>query len=115
MDETLAPGEKHEAWAKFKTDAFSDDKYSLNIASILNRPFEGLALNRAEPPPPSRDGVFRLETKVAGLTAELNKFVYAGMFITAEVTFRNGGFRSATFCCQEWQLINEQTGYVECA
>jgi glutamyl-tRNA reductase len=35
----------------------------------------------------------------------LNRFVYAGMFITAEVTFRNGGSHSATFCCQEWQLI----------
>jgi hypothetical protein len=42
--ETLAPGETHVAWAKFKADAFSDDKYSLNIESILNRPFEGLTL-----------------------------------------------------------------------
>jgi len=44
MDRTLAPGEMHVAWAKFKAGTFSDDKYSLNIDSILNRPFEGLAL-----------------------------------------------------------------------
>jgi hypothetical protein len=24
--------------------------------------------------------------------------------------YRNGGSHSATFCCQQWQLINEQTG-----
>ena len=38
-----------------------------------------------------RDGVYRQETKVAGLTAELTRFVRARIFITAEVTFRNGG------------------------
>jgi hypothetical protein len=41
---TLAPGETHITWTKFKADAFSDDKYSLNIETILNRPFEGLLL-----------------------------------------------------------------------
>jgi len=54
--------------------------------------------------------VFRQETKVAGLTAEVTRFVYEGTFITAEVTFRNMGSRPATFCCQDWQLIGEQTG-----
>ena len=44
--ETLAPGETHVAWAKFKTEPgdLSGNKYSINIESILNRPFEGLAL-----------------------------------------------------------------------
>ena len=41
MDKTLAPGETHVAWAKLKADAFSDDKYSLNIESILNAPSKG--------------------------------------------------------------------------
>jgi hypothetical protein len=44
--ETLAPGATHVAWAKFKTEAgdLFDDKYSVIIESILNRPFEGLEL-----------------------------------------------------------------------
>jgi TIR domain len=41
---TLAPGATHVAWAKFKSDASSSSKYSLDIQGILNRPFEGLAL-----------------------------------------------------------------------
>jgi hypothetical protein len=34
------------AWAKFNAEAgeLSGNKYSANIESILNRPFEGLAL-----------------------------------------------------------------------
>jgi hypothetical protein len=44
--ETLAPGATHVAWAKFKTEPgdLSGNKYSVNIESILNRPFEGLAI-----------------------------------------------------------------------
>jgi hypothetical protein len=57
-----------------------------------------------------RDGVYRQETKVASLMAELTRFVYAGTFITAEVRFQNGGSRPVTFCCDDWQLIDEQTG-----
>src|SRR5262249_52416687 len=55
-------------------------------------------------------GPFRQETRVVGLMAELTRFVYAGSFITAEVTFRNSGSRPATFCCDDWLLVDEQTG-----
>jgi len=54
--QTLAPGETHVAWAKFKAEPgelsgnkysgnkYSGNKYSVNIESILKRPFEGLAV-----------------------------------------------------------------------
>jgi len=44
--QTLAPGETHVAWAKFKAEPgeLSGNKYSVNIESILKRPFEGLAV-----------------------------------------------------------------------
>jgi hypothetical protein len=105
--ETLAPGATHVAWAKFKAQAgdLSGGKYSVNIESILNRPFEGLAPNRAVLPQPSQQ-----ETRVAGVVAELTRFVRAGNLITAEVTFRNVGSLPAKFSCDDWQLIDEQTG-----
>jgi hypothetical protein len=44
--QTLGARATHVAWAKFRTEAgdLSGIKYSLNIESILNRPFEGLEL-----------------------------------------------------------------------
>jgi TIR domain len=82
---------------------------------IVSSPAASHGKQPAGQPAPSQNespesGVFRQETRVAGLTAEVTRFVYAGTFITAEVTFRNGGSRPATFCCQDWQLIDEQTG-----
>jgi hypothetical protein len=43
--ESLAAGATHVTWAKFKLEAgdLSGSKYAVNIESILNRPFEGLA------------------------------------------------------------------------
>src|SRR5271165_7195783 len=84
--QTLAAGATHVTWAKFKleTGDLSGSKYSVNIESILNRPFEGLALTRVASPQPSQQ-----ETRVAGVVAELTRFVRAGNLITAEVTLRN--------------------------
>lgn len=67
--------------------------------------FEGLALTEATSPQPSQQ-----ETRVAGVVAELTRFVRAGNFITAEVTLRNTTSLPATFSCDGWQLIDEQTG-----
>jgi hypothetical protein len=53
---------------------------------------------------------FRQETRVAGVVAELTRFVRAGNLITAEVTLRNTGSIPAKFSCDGWQLIDEQTG-----
>jgi hypothetical protein len=47
---------------------------------------------------------------VAGVVAELTRFVRAGNLITAEVTLRNTGSLPAKFSCDGWQLIDEQTG-----
>jgi hypothetical protein len=47
---------------------------------------------------------------VAGVLAELTRFVRAGNLITAEVTLRNTGSIPAKFSCDGWQLIDEQTG-----
>jgi TIR domain len=109
--ETLATGATHVTWAKFKVEAgdLSGSKYSVNIESILNRPFEGLALTWAASPQPSQGGV-RQETRVAGVVAELTRFVRAGNLITAEVTVRNTSSIPAKFSCDGWQLIDEQTG-----
>jgi hypothetical protein len=42
----LAAGATDVTWAKFKVEGgdLSGSKYAVNIESILNRPFEGLAL-----------------------------------------------------------------------
>jgi hypothetical protein len=95
---TLAPGETHVAWAKFNAEAgeLSGNKYSVNIKSILNRPFEGLALTGAVLPQPSKQ-----ETRVAGVVAELTRFVRTGNLITAEVTFRNAGSVPAKYSCND--------------
>lgn len=61
---TLAPGETHVAWVKFKVAAVSDDKYSLNIDSVLNRPFEGLALNPSSEDRDQERVFFRARTPV---------------------------------------------------
>jgi hypothetical protein len=106
---TLAPGTTHVAWAKFKSDHFSAHRYSLDIEGILKRPFEGLALPHATPPQSSQDGVLRQETSVAGLVAELARFVYTENFITAEVAFRNVDSESVIFCFGTWRLMDEQT------
>jgi hypothetical protein len=45
---------------------------------------------------------------VAGVVAELTRFVRVGNFITAEVTLRNTSSLPATFTCDGWQLIDEQ-------
>src|SRR5271165_4322803 len=105
--QTLAAGATHVTWAKFKleTGDLSGSKYSVNIESILNRPFEPLALTEATSPQPSQQ-----ETRVAGVVAELTRFVRAGNLITAEVTLRNTTSLPATFSCDGWQLIDEQTG-----
>jgi hypothetical protein len=38
--------------------------------------------------------------------------VHAGNLITTEVTLRNAGSDPATFSCEDWQLIDEQTSRV---
>ena len=103
---TLEPGKTHVTWAKFKAklDDLSAGKYSLNVESILNRPFEGLTLTDAAPQPTQQ------ATRVAGVVAELTRFVRTSNLITAEVTLRNTGSLPAKFSCSGWQLIDEQTG-----
>jgi hypothetical protein len=105
--ESLTPGATHVAWAKFKTEPgdLSTNKYSVNIESIFNRPFEGVTPDRAAPQQPSQQ-----ETKVAGVRAELTRFVRSVNLITAEVTLRNTGSEPVKVSCDDWQLINEQTG-----
>jgi hypothetical protein len=112
LPETLAAGATHVTWAKFNVEAgdlsgskYSGSKYSVNIESILDRPFEPLALTEATSPQPSQQ-----ETRVAGVVAELTRFVRAGNLITAEVTLRNTTSLPAKFSCDGWQLIDEQTG-----
>jgi hypothetical protein len=104
---TLAPGATHVTWAKFKAQAgdLSGNKYSVNIETILNRPFEGLTLKAAASPQPLKH-----ETRVAGVVAELSRFVRSGSLITAEVILRNTGSEPVKFSCDDWQLIDEQTG-----
>jgi TIR domain len=104
---TLASGETHVAWAKFKTEPgdMSDNRYSVNIESILKRPFEGLAPSPAAPPQTSQR-----ETKAPGVVAELTRFVRTGNLVTAEVTLRNAGSLPAKFSCLDWRLIDEQDG-----
>ena len=65
--------------------------------------------SRGESP---QEGVFRQEARVAGVVAELTRFVRTGNLITAEVTLRNTGSDPATFPCEGWQLIDEQTSHV---
>jgi hypothetical protein len=103
---TLAPGATHVTWAKFKAQPgdLSGNKYSVNIETILNRPFEGLTL-KATTPQPSQ-----AETRVTGVVAELSRFVRSGSLITAEVTLRNTGSEPVKVSCDGWQLIDEQTG-----
>ena len=103
--ETLAPGTTHVTWAKFKAEAsdLSGGNYSVNIESILNRPFEGLTLTEAAPQPTQQ------ESRVAGVLAELTRFERVGNLITADVTLRNTGSVPARVYCYGWQLIDEQT------
>jgi len=47
---------------------------------------------------------------VAGVVAELSRFVWAGNLITAEVKLQNTSSLPTKFSCDDWQLIDEQTG-----
>jgi TIR domain len=68
-----------------------------------------LTPSRGESP---QEGVFRQETRVPGVVAELTRFVRTGNLITAEVALRNTGSDPVTLPCEGWQLIDEQTGHV---
>jgi hypothetical protein len=108
---TLAPGTTHVAWAKFKSDSASANKYSVDVEGILNRPFEGLAMSRSPPPTQSvQGGGPRQETRVTGVVAELARFVRTENLTTAEVAFRNTGLEPVKFCFGSWKLIDEKTG-----
>jgi hypothetical protein len=67
------------------------------------------AASQSEQPTLKSASSRRQETSVAGLVAELARFVYTENFITAEVTFRNVGSESVKFCFWFWTLIDEQT------
>jgi D-aminopeptidase len=101
---SLAPRATHVAWAKFKSDASSNSKYSLDIEKILIRPFEELVTEFAQGDHSAQ------ETRVAGVVAALARFVRAENLITTEVAFKNTGSEPAKFCFRSWKLIDEKTG-----